>query len=387
MNKENISVITHDELLSKTISYLRFPLTVGVVFIHFDLSKGLDIAGATYGLNNPDWYYFIINLISGTLATIGVPLFFLISGFLFFYRRDFDETVYKQKLKSRFMTLFIPYVLWNMIAIVWQLKCFLPGVSAFYPPVEMQITPVRVFNTFFCNQIGIFVTAQNTGWGWGIIPIDVPLWYVRDLMVMVILSPIIHWLTKKTRFIFVVISGLLWFFTPIFLSKESPIEIYLNMLITTSFFFSLGAYYSIYKENFVIRFRHLKYSPYIYACIAVADVLTKRMDYNSYIHKVGILLGIVSIVLIASWLLENRKVKVSTTLTNSCFFIFALHFMIITNIGKMAFILMHIPNNNPVAMLALYFGTTLVTVLLCLGLYVLLKRFMPKTCCLLTGGR
>lgn len=165
MDKENIGTMTHDVLLSKTISYLRFPLTVGVVFIHFDLSQGLDIAGATHGLNNPNWYYFIINLISGTLATIGVPLFFLISGFLFFYRRDFDETVYKQKLKSRFMTLFIPYVLWNMIAIVWQLKCFLPGVSVFYPPVEMQITPVRVFNTFFCNTNGIFVTAQNTGWG------------------------------------------------------------------------------------------------------------------------------------------------------------------------------------------------------------------------------
>lgn len=165
--------MTSDELLSKTISYLRFPLTVGVVFIHFDLSTGLDIGGMTYGMNNPDWYFFIINMISGTLATIGVPLFFLISGFLFFYRKDFSCEVYRQKLQSRFMTLFVPYTLWNLIAIIWQLKCFLPGVSSFYPPVEVQITPARIFNTFFCNTTagsGIFVSAQSGAMGGGNYP-------------------------------------------------------------------------------------------------------------------------------------------------------------------------------------------------------------------------
>ena len=165
MNNAYDGAMTSDQLLSKTISYLRFPLTVGVVFIHFDLSKGLDIGGMTQGLNNPDWYFFIINLISGTLATIGVPLFFIISGFLFFYHKDFNRDVYKQKLVSRAKTLLVPYILWNFIAILWQLKCFVPGVSAFYPPVEVQITPIRVFNTFFCNHNGIFEMAKNTGWG------------------------------------------------------------------------------------------------------------------------------------------------------------------------------------------------------------------------------
>ena len=119
----DVKTMTDDELLSKTISYLRFPLTVGVAFIHFDLSQGLDIKGLTYGLNNPDWYFFIINLISGTLATTGVPLFLVISGYLFFYRKDFSGDVYKQKLKSRAKTLLVPFILWNVIAILWQLKC------------------------------------------------------------------------------------------------------------------------------------------------------------------------------------------------------------------------------------------------------------------------
>lgn len=47
-----------NNLTSKSISILRFPLTIGVVFIHFSLSKGLNIHGTFYGINNPDWFFF-----------------------------------------------------------------------------------------------------------------------------------------------------------------------------------------------------------------------------------------------------------------------------------------------------------------------------------------
>lgn len=206
-------------------------------------------------------------------------------------------------------------------------------------------------------------------------------------MVIVLLSPLVYWLIKKSRFWFVAVIGIAWFFSTLFLSKDSAIEIYLNMLVTASFFFSVGAYYSINKENFVMRFREIKFVPYLYVFVAIADVLSKGIEYNIYIHKAGILLGIVAIVLIASELLENNKVKLNKTLVNSSFFIFALHYMIITNIGKLAFIMLHVPDNNPYAMLGLYLGTTIATIIICLGLYVLLKRLTPRLCNLITGGR
>lgn len=378
--------MTNDELLSKTISYLRFPLTVGVVFIHFDLSQGLDIGGTVHGLNNPAWYYFIINVISGTLASIGVPLFFIISGFLFFYHADFSRNVYTKKIHSRIRTLFIPYMLWNFIAILWQFKCFLPGVSAFYPPVEVHMTPQRIINTFFCNVNGIFESVTSH-LGGVIIPIDGPLWYVRDLMVMVLLSPIIFWLVKKLGGWLITIEGIVWYLCSIIFPKESAILIYANMLVTASFFFTIGSFFSIRGENFVMFFRRLKYAPVIYAGVAITDVLTKGEVYSVYIHKVGILLGIVSVVIVASYFLERDKIKVNKTLANSSFFIFALHYMIITNIGKISFVLLHIPGDNPFAMLALYFAVPFVTILLCLCLYTVLKRFTPTLYGLLTGGR
>ena len=49
--------MTDDTLISKTINSLHFPLTVGVVFIHFCLSKGLNIHGKFYGVDNPDCFF------------------------------------------------------------------------------------------------------------------------------------------------------------------------------------------------------------------------------------------------------------------------------------------------------------------------------------------
>lgn len=96
-DKQLASIMTNNELMSKTISILRFPLTVAVVFIHFNLAKGLTIRGTTYCLNNPDWFFYFINFISDVLGRIAVPLFFIISGFLFFYGKDFNCELYKKK--------------------------------------------------------------------------------------------------------------------------------------------------------------------------------------------------------------------------------------------------------------------------------------------------
>lgn len=382
-------VMNNDELLSKTISYLRFPLTAGIVFIHFSLAKGLSIHGVKHGLENPEWFFFLVNLISDVLSRIGVPLFFIISGFLFFYQKDFDGNVYKLKLKSRFKSLLIPYILWNVIAIIWQLKCFLPGISSFFRPVEVHLSFVRIINTFLCNMdnSGIFVGSTSTEPTTGLYPIDIPLWYVRDLMVMAVFSPIIYWLIKKTRQWFILTIGFIWFFSSIILPEGSYFFIYTGMFVTATFFFSLGAFYSINKENIVLCFRKIKYSPIVYVPIAIADALTKGLEFNFYIHKIGILIGVFAAIVVVSYLLESNRIKVNSSLANSSFFIFALHSLFIEDIGKFAFIMLHIPENNPYAMLTLYFSVPIFSILVCLILYLLLRRNARGVCNLLTGGR
>ena len=188
--------MTNDELLSKTISYLRFPLTVGVVFIHFNLVEHpITIHGVSYGQDQPDWYCYFINFFSEVLPQVGVPLFFIISGFLFFYRVDFDGAVYQQKLLKRVRTLLIPYILWNLIAVLMQVLYHIPLLLN---NADIHFSLARFFKAFFASE-GIFVSsAEQTMVGGGFpYPINLPMWYVRDLMVMVLLAPVIYWLTKR----------------------------------------------------------------------------------------------------------------------------------------------------------------------------------------------
>ncbi len=73
------------ELLSQTISFLRFPLIVGVVLIHSQFI-GVVINGVEQ-VETTDYPVFsaVSYLVSNIFASVAVPLFFFFSGFLFFY--------------------------------------------------------------------------------------------------------------------------------------------------------------------------------------------------------------------------------------------------------------------------------------------------------------
>ena len=98
----------------KAFHLLRFPLFVLVVYIHtmdWNLHNSGPFAWKLY--DN------IRILISGIIGHAAVPTFFIISGYLFFLSKDtFDFETYLSKLKRRFTTLFVPYIIWNSIYIL-----------------------------------------------------------------------------------------------------------------------------------------------------------------------------------------------------------------------------------------------------------------------------
>ena len=106
------------EDFSKVIKFLRFPLIVGVVLIHSTLSNMM-IHGQPV-LIGDDWYFFktLTKLLSGILAHVAVPLFFFISGYLFFIKlKSFNLMAYKQSIGKRIFSLVIPYIFWNLFVI------------------------------------------------------------------------------------------------------------------------------------------------------------------------------------------------------------------------------------------------------------------------------
>lgn len=99
---------SNNDRLSKTIMFLRFPLIVAVVFIHTNLADVMINGRLLVNEGQFPIHDLFRHIITNELARIAVPLFFFISGFLFFYHTDFSMKMYKQKLKKRVRTLLVP---------------------------------------------------------------------------------------------------------------------------------------------------------------------------------------------------------------------------------------------------------------------------------------
>ena len=186
------------ELLSATLTFIKFPLACLVVLLHADPSSkrldaiGFDIETVSSAAASVIWFF------SQYLGHIAVPAFYIISGFLFFYGvKTFDKATYQQKLQRRAKSLLVPYLAWNVIfliaiAVIGQTN--IPFLQ-FPPLLDGSISPVQFI-------VAVFVK-----------PLDGPLWFIRDLMVMVVATPLLYQIIKRTGYLLpllLYVSGFIW---------------------------------------------------------------------------------------------------------------------------------------------------------------------------------
>ena len=365
--------MTNDELLSKTISYLRFPMVVGVVFIHNKMEE-INIQGEKISYDDWPWLTHTMDFFSSVIPTIAVPLFFLISGFLFFYKVDFDKTVYKKKLRSRSHTLVAPYLIWNFIGFLILLIQMHPKFLSLFPLLRDYRIDISEFLSYFWMKE--LPTDPPGGLS---MPINYPFWFIRDLIILVLVTPVIHWCVKRMKYVFVILLGAVWFFD---LGEYIGFP---GLSHQSIFFFPLGAYLSICRLNFVELARKAKWSPYLYAIFAFADTFTKREPYNYWFHNIGILVGLIAVVYITSLLLEKDKIKINKLLCEASFFVFAAHGLFISKFMKALVMTVH--PQSPFVVLFIYFFVPVATILICLGMYKVINKLMPNVARILTGGR
>ncbi len=367
------------QLLSKTISFLRFPLIVGVVLIH---SRFQDVViQGTKQVQTTDFRIFasVVYLFSETFARVAVPLFFLFSGFLFF-RTLADGRLtagaYLGKLKKRARTLLVPYVFWNLLMIVFMLFCqtLVPSLASgrckLVADYSLSDWLWDFWNTHMVNNFGRAY------------PINAPLWYLRDLMVIMILSPLVYCMARWLKHYGVILLGLLWF-----LRINTGI---IGLDTSTFFFFTLGAYLSIHgKDNFVTFLR-----PYIIP-ISIIYTLFVALDLcyvnglwhvDWHLHNINILLGMVVSLTVSSYFIEKGRWKVSPFLASGYFFVYVCHAMPLICITKVAFKLLH-PHSDASLLLFLYVLCPSLAILLCLSLYWVMKKFLPRFTAVIMGGR
>lgn len=196
-------------LQSQTFDWLRFPLIVCVVFIHNPCRPALNFEEIVSGsFSMMSCYNLIRVVLTYVLTHIAVPAFYVISGYLFFYNtRIWNFDIYKTKIKKRFHTLIIPYILWNVIA-----YALLFGV------VLVKNICTGDWNGDFSLSLDIFWNyySWKSGYDWlgneivHTAPINLPLWFLRDLIVLSILSPLLYWLVTRFKYYFIAILFFLY---------------------------------------------------------------------------------------------------------------------------------------------------------------------------------
>lgn len=187
-----------DKTDRKRLDLMKLILMMGIIFIHCGLT-----ANVTLCVGNRHAFAFI-GTMSDTVFHSCVKAFFILSGYLFFFNIGRAEAVmpmrvYIGKLRSRLISLAVPYILWCTIAgIILVFKARYLGFESYgVIGPDGNVNPVVFMKGYW-----------NLSEGY---PMAFAFWFIRNLMVFILLSPIVYLIVRRTvtamMFFIVIVAG------------------------------------------------------------------------------------------------------------------------------------------------------------------------------------
>jgi succinoglycan biosynthesis protein ExoH len=155
---------------------MRIFLISGIVFVHVPYNPA---TSPFIGANG--WFDWLRVFLGDSLFRVGVPCLSMISGYLLF-RRGMQSFDYGKTLQSKAKTVLLPFLLWNLglFAAVWLVQSV--GIGQGYFP-DLHGSSVREMLTFA-------FAAED-------LPVNIPLYFLRDLIVCIALSPLLALLVRR----------------------------------------------------------------------------------------------------------------------------------------------------------------------------------------------
>ena len=283
----------------EVIRQLRLPMIVLVTFAHSygGLEEGCSLLASEWNA-----YTFLRLLISQTLVKVAMPVFFIMSGYLFFVNVDvWNFKVYKTKICRRIKTLLIPYMIWNLLMAI-KLKTFSWSMFwVYWEPAGVQI------DWFGQEQL---MTA----------PANMPLWFLRDLMTVSLLTPIIYILIRKFGYWLMGLLTILYLSgVYAFIPGFSAYAIY---------FFTFGAFLSIRKMDLVASLKRVEIPAYV---LSVLFAISMLMTYNTPVFSSLMLsfrlVGAIAVFCLASRILTSTNRRLPAIVCDSSYFIYLAHYV------------------------------------------------------------
>ncbi len=305
---------------------------------------------------------FIEYFISYAIGGVGVPYFFIQSS-LFLYSKERDaKTVYK----SRFKSLVVPYLAWNIIYTIFYTIMNVFGIGA---------SGMKVFNLKSVLR-AVFLHGSNT-----------TFWFMYQLILFTALYPLINFLRKHKKWFY----GCYILFFVIYLWKGeifgwtdvSSVFISLRRLLEYGFGIIIVDNIHIFSKVFkYIKKNFLMVVLLLFGCIGTYILYTLNKN-NMILEKTEGLVNLVFL-FVMFIVLYNKDSGTDTFIFKTTFLIYAMHPAIIISLRNFASVIL--PNKD-IWIITCYLCSPAIAIGVVLCLIVIVKKLCPKLLFMLNGFR
>ena len=311
--------------------------------------------------------FVVKSIISRLSYRVINPTYFSISGFLFFYGLNTVADCLP-KMKRRIRTVLIPFILWNVIVVLESLLLF-------------QIPFTREFFNF--NVLDQYNNPTAGLYNLLIRPAGFHLWFLRDLIAYIVISPLIYFLIKRFGwYVFLFLLILTPPFMQVFglghleiaffalggtIALKSDLQSVKAMLskpivaISAAVYLGLSFTWDFFLTN---QFRGEEYLSILFSA---CGMITVWRGYDGLSHITN---------------LENNHIL--QTLTNYSFFIYLFHEPVLFVIMQFGTSLLGV---NSWSLSFLYIINPILVIILAIIVAKIIKSIVPSFYSVLTGGR
>lgn len=298
------------------------------------------------------------------ICRLGVPMFFIMSGYFFFQNYELKNTL--EKWKSRIRTVVVPWILWGSLYWVYfiLISQLTNGVV-----LDTSISIESFCRTVFAHENTIF-------------------WYLQTLIFFIALTPIFYCLLKNYKNTyngFIILIIVLWLCTLGIIPSEIAVfgDEWTNYLPSKLFnicYFMLGAYIGINHKSIVfIKSKKLTYLG-VMGCVLCFIII--HVVGEQYMN--GFLL---SVFCVSFWYVVDffSWDKTMPWYVSISFFIYCAHVAILNVLEKV--ILMIGGRESAVWALGDFMLAPMLTMSIILLAAYSIRRFVPMLWQILNGGR
>lgn len=339
---------------SERIRIVKFIVIVLVIY-HHSYTTGVEFSDGTSVLDLPGWLQAIQKGMSQVIAVCNVQIFFLLSAILLFRSQQRYGSVLKKKIR----TLLLPYLIWNTFWVaVFVVLQGLPFTTAYF---SGNYTPI--LQSSVKEWLGLYGIGRS-------FPHCYPLWFVRDLMVVVLVFPAIKKVVNRFPRIMLFIGILLTVFPFSFYGK------------TALAWFLVGAAVVKMKIHMTVldRISMTKIS----AVYLVGALVTFLLDAGA-VRSVFILTGVLFWVRISREIYARESIRKGFLwLSQWTFMIYVLHELTLSSIRKVCLRLLP---TSPGNLLLEYLLIPISVMTGCILTGMILKKCMPRLYLFVTGER